>query len=419
MRRIYLFTLSLFLALGLAHLSFGGLHSFFDIYPPEVVPESYAKFVGLNGFEFVYRIEDASGIGKIRYQLFQGKRKLNEKVIDAKRSRTTRVKLRIDPQKDFLRQGSYLIRVSAFDSSIRANRSVKDFEFYIDFTKPRITPITNMHNVRQGGVELLFYEVLNDASLCECVLVDKGRFFPGMPASNFGIQTKKAIKGSFFSLDISSPSKVVLVSYAKNFDLYAYRFPYLVLNLKPRLTRVSNLAFRKVNAISKVLSFSSSSFKFEDCESVAVEPCNFSSSFIKPVSKGTYYATFGQGLYSEIGNEIYLNADIFVINQTSSDIVSPFDGFIEDYDNQTLVINYGCGFRSHIYPVEYLQVPVRSKVKKNQVLGFTSNLTSDFIGHQISLWGHPVNNREWEDLRWVEDHVVKKVSFIKDLVATK
>ncbi|MCX7952218.1 MAG: hypothetical protein N2654_01095 [Deltaproteobacteria bacterium] len=404
----------------MAQVLFGGPQALFDTYPPEIVPKRLAKFVGSSPQNFEFLLQDLSSLAKIRYQLFFNKQKVLDKTIKSEREKSKTLSITIDPSKAQFKQGKYKLVITATDGSVRANRTAKEYEFIIDFTKPHILPISYMHNVRRGGLELFFYELLNDASSVECVIVNQRIFFPGIPAELFGIKTRRKVKGTFFSIPFSDIKSLALMSYANNFDTHFFKFPHLILDFKGRETVLTPAIASKIRQISRKLTQSSSKFKLEDCELPRMpQSCEAVGEFEKPISRGSYYAAYGQNILSEDKEKLKLSFDVFWLTDVNSEIISPQSGYLEDFSDGVLVINYGCGLRSHLYPVELQQKQIGETVKKGERVGMISRTLSDFVGHQISIWGHPINNRELEDKSWVNDHILKKIALVKDISGTR
>ncbi|MCS6894479.1 MAG: hypothetical protein NZO16_07955, partial [Deltaproteobacteria bacterium] len=272
---------------------------------------------------------------------------------------------------------------------------------------------------RQGGIEILVFELINDASNIECVAVNRKNFFPALSIGHFGIESQKNVKAAIFGLPLDNVQSLNLISYARNFDLYSFKFPHLALPFKDKVSSVPEMLFSKIIEIDRKLKASSSLNKLEDCEPVEANSCNFAGAFKKPVTQGSYYAVYGHTLNTTTGKKLRLNEDIFWLTAADSEIVAPSEGKIEGFENRHLTLNYGCGLRSHLYPVDLIRITVGDKFYKGQVLGQTARSSSEFIGHQYSLWGHPINNRELEDERWFVDHIIKKLIFINDVVGLK
>ncbi|MCS6893398.1 MAG: M23 family metallopeptidase [Deltaproteobacteria bacterium] len=417
-KRFILFLISAILAFLCAHFIFGGLQTFIDWYPPQITMQRTAKYIGLNGFEFQALVQDLSGVRKARYQLFQNKRKVLDKTIVSKKSELL-ISIPVDPTKLELRQGAYNLVITAFDGSIRTNKSSTSISFNIDFTKPRIVSVTNMQNVRVGGFEMFVFELLNDASIAECVAVDNRNFFLALPISKFGINSKKNVKASLFALPLEHPKTLKLVSYARNYDLYSFKFPHLILPFRGKTSLVPENVFNNLLTISRSLKSGAKFYQLQDCEPIDVSRCFIEGAFIKPVENASYYAVFGQILKTSSNKSTRLTEDIFWLTHPSSSIRAPSKGIVESFENGILTLNYGCGIRSSFYPLQYTLVPVGEKFNKGQVIAEVFRTSAEFVGHQITLWGHPVNIREFEDERWIFDHIIKKLNFVSDVVALK
>lgn len=415
-RRLILLTISIVSGLIVAELLFGGVQTFFDIYGPTITVKNSSKYVGLRPQDFEFKLQDISGVRRARIQLFQNKRRIDERNFDLNGEKNAEINYTVDTVGNRLRQGSYRLVMSAVDQSIRANRSTVELEFLVDFTRPRIISLTSMHNVRRGGLELLFYEIVNDASVAECVIPDgKSVFFPGILARAFGIPARPTVKGALFSPSVSSEVKrLLLVSYARNFDPYFFRFPQLILDLKPRRSFIQPSIYEKVLELSRRLELESRRYVLEVCEMPAtVRQCFIDNSFLKPFPKASYYSTFGQQIATQDKNPIFLLEDVFWITAFESEVISPTKGMVESYDRYTVTLDLGCGLRSHLYPIENLLVAVGEEVQRGQLIGTVSRNFTDFTGHRLSLWGVPINPRELEDFRWVSDHLISKINFMR------
>ena len=131
-----------------------------------------------------------------------------------KENRVT-VKSTISPQSIGLADGKAIIRVVAWDFSLRkwtkGNRGYLEREVQIDTRAPSIEMISRTHNLYQGGAGVALYRLSEDCPVSGVTVGE--HFYPGTP----GYFADPSIQMAFFALDYQQGKGTRIVASAEDF----------------------------------------------------------------------------------------------------------------------------------------------------------------------------------------------------------
>lgn len=184
----------LLLAILLLAFVGGAIYGFFRMEgdPPAVEAQNLPEAVGPAAEVAISLADPDSGLRRVRITLTAGgeEKVLAEREFPARNFfgggdvRQETVTAAIDPEKLGLPDGEAVLRVTARDHSWRSwwhgNAATLERSFQIDTKPPRISVLTQQHNVNQGGVGLVIYEV-SEPGAATGVRVGED-FYPGYPA---------------------------------------------------------------------------------------------------------------------------------------------------------------------------------------------------------------------------------------------
>ncbi|MFW6240281.1 MAG: M23 family metallopeptidase [Thermodesulfobacteriota bacterium] len=183
----------LLIVIGVALVG-GGVFGFFRMEgaPPQAEIRSMPEALG-EPKEVVFDVSDSdSGLRRVRITLTaQGEEKvLTEREFPAKHvfgggeTRQETVSATIDPKALGLSDGEAVLRLTARDYAWRGwwrgNAATLEKTIQIDTRPPRISVLTQQHNINQGGAGLVIYEV-SEPGAATGVRVGED-FYPGYPA---------------------------------------------------------------------------------------------------------------------------------------------------------------------------------------------------------------------------------------------
>lgn len=399
------------------------LRYFFEKEAPHIRIDSAIEGFGTGAQELRFTVEDPkSGIELIRVRVDQSR--LNKELVSLSLPLNTfskEVSLSIDGQAQGFKPGNVRVTIEAYDRSLDSNGAKLSIDVPVRFDKPEIEVITSQHNAVQGGMELVFYRIKADTVKQTGVRI-RNKEYVGFPAHvlDSEFETIKGLYFSFFVIptDFSSSDSAPHV-YARNSvgNEAQHTFYYKVQNVKKRSWQYFVSDISKTRFDNTTLESFLSGLTFTDQRYWKDSLSKAMGSLMSPLIGDTLRITDSQGAERKIKNELMsfrypYNKDI--LSTGEGKVLSFADG--KGYGN-IVVIDHGFGLLSVFSNLDEVLVRKNEVVKSNDSIGKAAQLPqSKESGFEYGLFyqGVPTRAIEWWDDGWVRDHVIKKISDVKE-----
>ena len=190
---------------------------------PALKIELESPFIGASRTLSVSVDDTGSGIRKVWMGLLIGGREVevmqrtfpSSGFFAGGKEKTVQVKAQISPQALGLTDGKGVIRVVAWDYSLRkwgeGNRVYLEKEIQIDTKAPSINLISRSHNLAQGGSGVAIYRLSEDCPVSGVTVGDQ--FYPGYA----GYFKDPSVFMAFFALDYQQGKETQMVATAEDF----------------------------------------------------------------------------------------------------------------------------------------------------------------------------------------------------------
>lgn len=438
---------------------------FFENEPPQITLLETPAGVGLEPAALHFKVSDArAGVDEVVVRVEQQNR-----VVDlfkqhyADKEVITQVE--INGKKVGLDAGEAQLSILAFDKSFWSNRQVLNLSFTVDYTKPRIEPISVEHNVAQGGVQLVFYRVSEQSTNVFSGVKAGSRLFPGFHADQLDNDFKghNDLYFAFFAVPLDlDPSRDSLRLFARDAvgNTNSASFPHAVQqkSYPQRQIKVSqSFAEMKVNEIWPQfveLSEKLRGVKIEDSPSLndleqlaksfrrlnvdfrALIEEELHKLFARPKSHKFWEGKFGrlagsaqQTPFGEKRNYDLLGIDVGETIHEGVDLASTphaavaaaaggiviYAGELGLY-GQGVIIDHGFGLNTLYGHLSAIAVTEGDRVDNRTEIGrsgATGLADGDHLHFEIRLYQTPVRPVEWWDPGWIDTHITKKISMVK------
>ncbi|WP_213181855.1 M23 family metallopeptidase [Desulfosarcina cetonica] len=358
------------------------------------------------------------------------------------KEKSAKIKATISPQALGLKDGKAILRIVAWDYSLRrwtkGNRGYLEKEIQIDSKPPSIEMISRAHNVNQGGAGLAIYRLSEDCPTSGVTVGD--HFYPGYGGSF----SDPKIHLAFFALDYQlgrgTPLTVMAEDFAGNratagmvYHINPRTFRKDAINLSdaffnakmpdferyyPELSGGNRLdLFLKVNqelrqkdndAFYRITAQSEPKMLWDGGPFIRLPR---SANRARFADHRTY---FYEG--KVIDRQVHLGIDL------ASTIHSPVPAanrgkvvFAADegiYGN-TVVLDHGFGLFSLYGHLSAIDVTVGTVVEKGQILGrtgMTGMAGGDHLHYAMLIHQTFVNPVEWWDEAWIKNNISAKIA---------
>ncbi len=346
-----------------------------------------------------------------------------------------------------LEQGSATISVSAARPVLFGYRQASATarkEFRVDLTPPRVSVVSRLHYVNQGGSEMVVYRA-TPAEAESGVRVGQYEY-PGYPAKGAGIATSDpALRVAFFALMWNQDPNTPISLYARDAHgnetstVFDYRvFPK---EYKHSTLHIGDAFLQRV--VPAVLA-NSPDFKVDDPSDLAGSYVRINHDMrranaetIAGFAKQTapemlwhgpflqlensaveaYFADQRTYLYDgkPIDNEVHLGYDLASVAGASIRAANRgrivHAGWLGIYGN-CIVIDHGMGVQSLYGHLSSIEVKVGQMVDKGQEIGrsgATGLAGGDHLHFSVLVNGHFVTPIEWWSDKWVADRITRKL----------
>ena len=343
-----------------------------------------------------------------------------------------------------LTQDTINLTVQAWDYSKKnggdGNTAVITHTMTLDTIPPAISPLSQMHNINQGGTGLVVYKTSSDTSESGIYVGDV--FFKGYPANDAGDSETHVV---YFAIpyNITKSPAIKLWAKDKAGNTATSTFNYLVkrINFKTDDINLSDSFLQKVSSyFSEDIDTSSSDidnylkinkeFRKKDNALIYdlmkdVSPDKLwdgSWLCLRNAENKARYADHRRYLYKGklVDEQDHLGIDLASV--ANDPIAAENNGkilFAEKngiYGNM-VVIDHGQGIASLYGHLNDILVTKGQEVKKGDIIGHTGQTGlagGDHLHVSILVQGVFVNPIEWWDDHWIKDNVTSKLELIKN-----
>jgi hypothetical protein len=349
----------------------------------------------------------------------------------------------IDPQALHLAQGAMEIKVQAWDYSRKSggdgNITVILHSITIDTIPPTVRPLSQMHNVNQGGTGLVVYQASSDTA--ESGVYVNDLFFKGFPALK---NQKNDNYVAYFAIPYNITSNPTIHLWVKDkagntttspFTCIVKRvkfrkddmnltdsflktiLPYFSDEIDPKASDIDN--FLKIN---KELRKTNNAVFFDLMKNVSPDKLWESSWHrLKDSAPMARYADHRLYMYNGrlVDEEDHLGQDLASLANSPVDAENSGKVLFAErngiYGN-AVVIDHGQGIASVYGHLSDILVKKGQDVKKGDIIGHTGQTGlagGDHLHISILVQGAFVNPIEWWDDHWIQDNITSKLDLLK------
>jgi hypothetical protein len=357
-------------------------------------------------------------------------------------TRTFEKQVDIDTQAFHLTQGAIELKVQTWDYSRRnggdGNTTVILHNLIVDRIPPTIRPISQMHNVNQGGTGLVVYQTSSDA--VESGVYVNDIFFKGYPAS----KTNKDNHVAYFAIPYNIISNPTIHLWAKDKAGNTATTPFTCIIKRIRFRsddmNLSDSFFRKILPyfaeeidqtasdldnflkINRDLRKNNNDVLFNLMKNVSSDKLWEGSWLrLKDAAPMARYADHRRYLYNgrlvdeqdHMGQDLASLANSPVDAENSGKVIFAERNGI--YGN-AVVIDHGQGIASVYGHLSDITVKNGQDVKKGDIIGHTGQTGlagGDHLHVSILVQGVFVNPIEWWDDHWIRDNVTSKLELAR------
>ena len=429
---------------------------FYESRSPEIAWETKPKGLGGDPVTIKLDVSDSgAGLDEVVVRLIQ-KEQPQELVRKSYRDSAAdhdEIPITLDGKALGLKEGQAQLTASVFDKSIWSNGAHAELPLIVDFSKPRVEVLTPQQNANLGGVELVFYKVLQKTAE-ESGVMYNGTIYKGFQASAIDPSLKgyTDLYFAFFPIpynfdDSKEHMRVVGKDDIGNlaFSPFNYRinkrkwqtvdmplsddflnakvqelFPLVHFAGEPLPTSASVVdKFKAINETLRAENDATLRKLFEN----PVPECLWKGRFERPLAAAPK-ATFAEHRLYKYGGtlvteSLHMGFDLADVSQSAVHAANSgkviFAGELGIYGN-AVVIDHGCGIASLYGHLSQINVKVGDSVAPLGDIGKTGATGlagGDHLHFEIRVHGVPVTPIEWWDNVWVTQHIDEKLAFVK------
>ncbi len=336
-----------------------------------------------------------------------------------------------------LRDGPFGLTVTATDRSLSnfgaGNTTRLEKQMTLDTTPPRVEITSLAHNVRQGGVGAVSFQVNEEAESAGVVVGQE--FFPA-----YKLENGKYFGFYVFPYDMDPKlfvPKVKVTDRAGNQAVAAFRYQAI-----PRKFRQDKLNISDAFLESKMPQYYDIITDTRDNLQIYLRVNNDirkqNSVFLRELARksapavlwdkkaflrlpnaapragfGDHRTYFYQG--KEIDQQTHMGVDLASLEAAPVPAANAgkvvFTGFLGIY-GETVIIDHGLGLQTLYAHLRQINVQVGQDVKKGDIIGKTgvSGLAGgDHLHFGVLVDGHETSPIEWWDQHWIDDNILSKL----------
>jgi murein DD-endopeptidase MepM/ murein hydrolase activator NlpD len=428
--------LLLTLGLGGGYWAWGA----FEGDPPRIATLESLTYVGApHEHEFTV-VDDGRGVESVRVFVVAGEReyKLFSTTYEgtwhsgAELKMPRRIQTTVSPKDLELPQGAATLVAEATDFSWRRNQVRVEVPLMVDARKPRLSVLTGLTYIRQGGTELAVYEI-DEPTSKHGVEVGEG-FFPG-----FAHPKDPKLRIALYAIPHDAPKgqAVELIAIDRAGNRTEVPLSISVLERRQtadRLTLDDNFLRAKVDEIlngdapdpltgylkiNREVRAENDKKLRELCAESSGERLWDSAFTQMPSSKvGAGFAEARTYVYNgkDVDRQLHLGFDLS--STARSEVPAANDGVVVFADElgiygRVVVIDHGLGLFSLYGHLSEIAVERGKAVAQGQTLGRTGTTGlagGDHLHYAMLLSGTFIDPLEWFDRRWIQEHIEAKLA---------
>ncbi|MCB0329417.1 MAG: M23 family metallopeptidase [Bdellovibrionales bacterium] len=380
------------------------------------------------------------------------------------------VTLHLPGRESGFEEGVVQFQVRAFDRSLWSNTTEENFDLTVDYRSPAIEVLSDQHNARVGGVQLLIYRAVDETLSISGVKVGRETFI-GYPARLLDTDLQDTdLFAVVYAIPLRSGNgesptpKVFADDAVGNTQLVDFYSKETERKLRPRKVELSDtclrsqvhpLAEQSLAVLTDLLAPGEERYQFQ---TGAGSPARYLEEFkllnedLRPVNdsrlatvtKGTRYQRYwDQAFLAQAGTVRYGSGErlaFFGAGRVISDlphigyfyrerfagqeVVAANSGIVvlaaaEGVYGQTIVIDHGLGVFSIYGHLSKIDVARGDTVEIGDIIGEmgkTGLICESGVFYQMRVQGVPVEPAEWLSRAWFNDHIEGKVRRVKQLL---
>ena len=423
--------------------------------PPQITFVAAPAGLGAKPSPFVVSVSDpAAGIARVAISISQDGKKhmLLERGYERGAALNEQLTAAVDARSLGLHEGPAVISVSAQDFSALKNSASVAQDAVVDFSAPRVEPLSAQQNGSVGGVELVVFRHSGRPLATGGVESSQGKVYQGYSLAAFDAD-KSFPEGTYFALfpipyDFSPESDTLRLAVTDTFGNSAsapfnYRiapktFPEVNMGLSEQFlsSKVPPLLerLRSANAAAVSSGQAAGDFKLVNEElrslnestvrAVLAEnrdsPRMWRGAFIRPLAAAPK-ASFAEGRRyilkgEEISKSRHMGVDLADVAHAQVSAANHgrvvFSGDLGIY-GETVIVDHGVGVSSLYGHLSSRTAKKGDLVVQGQEIGRTGTTGlagGDHLHYEIRVQGEPVSPLAWLDARWIAEHLEQKVS---------
>lgn len=423
----------------------------FESEKPSLTIEPLPEFLSKSQV-FIVKADDAGrGLRALKVTYSNGGKEetvLDEKfpfegILNGKGTHNFEKEFLIDPQALHLTQGSMDINIQAWDYSRKnggdGNMTVLKHNLIIDTMPPRVRPLSQMHNINQGGAGLIVYYASSDT--LESGVYVNDLFFRGYPATN---DPKNENYVAYFAIpyDITANPSIKLWAKDKAENTVTTAFTCLVkrIQFKSDNLDVSDSFLQNVlpyfsdeidpgaSDIDNYLKINSE-LRIKDNEIIYEMMKDLSPDKLWEGSWLRLKGSESMAGYADHRSYLYKGSLVDEQDHMGIDLASTANSTVQAANNgkiifaerngiygNMVVIDHGQGIASLYGHLSDILVTKDQDVIKGDIIGHTGQTGlagGDHLHFSMLVHGAFVNPIEWWDDHWIRDNISSKLELIE------
>ncbi|NDC36807.1 MAG: M23 family metallopeptidase [Proteobacteria bacterium] len=444
---------------------------YFERTPPRITFEQQQlRGVGISPVVMNFNVADAeTGLDEVVVRVRQrsGAREILRRSL--KGARSADISLDVPGEKSSLEEGPLRLEIKVFDRSLWSNSAEQAVDTVVDFRKPRLEPVTVMHNARRGGSQLVFFKA-SDPNLAFAGVKVGNQTFLGFPARQIDPAFQDpTLYAALYAIDIRSNTaapSIRLFAQDTVGNAASAGFPNRVLP-RPDRTQVipisdeflaEQVATLAQDNLERIRSFAAEMGRSAEGAPSQGTSVGLLESFhlvndllrvyseqklsglLKRAGKGIPHWTGpfdqqGGSINSSFGDTLsfkYAGQVIAATRQVGFDILMPkgasinsaADGIVIFSENigtygNVVGIDHGMGLVSVYGRLRVVGVNPGTVVKAGQTIGVSGSsgfARGNQVYFELRVQGVPVDPREWWDKDWFNGHITDQITTAKKLL---
>ena len=410
--------------------------------PPEVKFDRDVNALGKDPALSVSISDTGSGLDRVTIRLKQGETEvaLVDETLSQAPSQTYDVG-KLITEKSKVAEGPATLTVTAVDHGLlrffRGNRTEIARDFKFDITPPVLEVFSGQHYINQGGSECVVYRVSDDVEVSG---VQAGpHFFPGFPLKS-DPKVRFALFALAYDLPADTPIRVIARDAAGNESTAGFWQKVFPKKFRSRDIRIDNSFLAKV--VPEILSHTKNVQDTGELIKVFVDINSNvrrqNHATIAELSKSSPGELLWNGGFLQLSNsqvesvfadrrtyvydgqkvdqQDHVGFDLSVVKHYPIEAANDGKVVLAEYFGiygNTVLIDHGTGLLSLYGHMSSIDVKAGQPVKKKDVLGKsgeTGLAAGDHLHFGLFLQGVPVDPREWWDSKWIDDHVLDRLT---------